>query len=462
MSRQSYQLFRCSKVTNRKIRKDLIFKNRLCFICLDNSHIASKCTSNYTCKKCEGRHNISICTKDFKNDHQNSNGSQNSQDSQNQNLHQNDNQTTTTFANNVNNILLQTACADIVSIENGCSKKVHILFDSGAQRSYITKELQKSLNLKPLRVERIVLNVFGKEGGEIMNVDVVKFKVETVTDKIFMEALCIPTISARLSNQNSQYVLSQNYPHLQGLSIANSSSKTSFDVDLLVGLDFYYSFITGNVKRGQIGEPIAIESKLGWILTGPLKSNLVQTYLSDTHILHIKPQYQTFDETSDFNFPSSIWDIESINMSKKDKHFYEKFENNLCFDGERYCVRLPFTESFSQIPDNFSNSFFRLKNLKVKLQNNDELKENYRRVLNEYESKGIIEKIDHIAEPGGVHYLPHRAIVKSEKETSKIRIVFDGSSYLKNELSINEFLEPGHCLLHLLYDVLLKFCLGSI
>ena len=59
-------------------------------------------------------------------------------------------------------------------------------------------------------------------------------------------------------------------------------------------------------SRGQIGEPIAVESKLAWILTGPLKLNLVQTYLSDTHILHIKPQYQTFDETSDFNFPSSI------------------------------------------------------------------------------------------------------------------------------------------------------------
>ena len=87
--------------------------------------------------------------------------------------------------------------------------------------------------------------------------------------------LCVLTISAQLSNQNSQYVLPQNYPHLLGLNIANSNSKASFDVDLLVGLDFYYNFITGNVKRGQIGEPIAIESKLGWILNGPLKSNLV-------------------------------------------------------------------------------------------------------------------------------------------------------------------------------------------
>ena len=185
----NHPLFLCTKVTDPKIQKDLIFKNKLCLICLDNSHIASKCTSNYTCKKCEGRHNISICTKDFKNDNQNSNRSQNSQDSQNQNLHQNDNQTTSTFSNNVNNILLQTACDGIVSTENGCNKKVHILFDSGAQRSYTTKELQKSLNLKSLRVERIVLNVFGKEDGEIMNVDVVKFKVETVADRIFMEAL---------------------------------------------------------------------------------------------------------------------------------------------------------------------------------------------------------------------------------------------------------------------------------
>ena len=130
-------------------------------------------------------------------------------------------------------------------------------------------------------------------------------------------------------------------------------------------------------------------------------------------------------------------------------------------DGERYCVRLTFTESFSQISDNFSNSFFPIKHLRVELQKNGELKENYCRVVNKFENQVIIKKVDHIAEPGRVHYLPHHAIVKNKKETSKIRIVFDGSSYLKNELSINEFLEPGPCLLPLLY-VLLRFRLESI
>ena len=84
-----------------------------------------------------------------------------------------------------------------------------------------------------------------------MNVDEVEFKVETVTDEIFMKTLCIPTISAQLSKKDSPYVLYQNYTHLQGIKITNSNAKTSFDVDLLVGLDFYYNFITGNIKRGQ-------------------------------------------------------------------------------------------------------------------------------------------------------------------------------------------------------------------
>ena len=110
----------------------------------------------------------------------------------------------------------------------------------------------KSLYTKIIRrIERIVLNVFNEEGGEIMNVDGVKFKVKTASDKILMEALCIPKSSAQLSsNQNSQYVLSRSYPHLHGLNIVTSSSKTTFDVDLLVGL--YFTIILSLVTLRKV------------------------------------------------------------------------------------------------------------------------------------------------------------------------------------------------------------------
>ena len=37
----------------------------------------------------------------------------------------------------------------------------------------------------------------------------------------------------------------------RSFDIADSSSETSFDVELLVGLDFYYNLIIANVNRGH-------------------------------------------------------------------------------------------------------------------------------------------------------------------------------------------------------------------
>ena len=52
---------RCRKVTNVRSRRDILVKKGRCFICLDTGHRAKSCRVKYTCKKCNGRHNIAIC-----------------------------------------------------------------------------------------------------------------------------------------------------------------------------------------------------------------------------------------------------------------------------------------------------------------------------------------------------------------------------------------------------------------
>ena len=81
------------------------------------------------------------------------------------------------------------------------------------------------------------------------------------------------------------------------------------------------------------------------------------------------------------------------------------------------------------MPDNFKNCEIRLKNLKGRL-----LKENlfdyYKNILKNYRENKIIEKVpdDEIAKgSGSAHYLPHRPVVRQDKETTKIRAVFDAS-----------------------------------
>ena len=61
-------------------------------------------------------------------------------------------------------------------------------------------------------------------------------------------------------------------------------------IDLLIGADYYWSLVTGNICKGD-GGPTAIQTRLGWVISGssiPDESNQFITNLSVTHVLHIE------------------------------------------------------------------------------------------------------------------------------------------------------------------------------
>ena len=150
---------------------------------MSTKHKTSKCNANYICKRCSGRHHISICQKG----NLKSNGGNNSESGNNssnvqptlpaankhqvqtipKNYQQNQNNptiinppnTVTNFSgNSYKSILLQTANADVVNLDQRNSEKSNVLFDGGAQRTYITKSLKDKLNVLSIRHERISWN----------------------------------------------------------------------------------------------------------------------------------------------------------------------------------------------------------------------------------------------------------------------------------------------------------------
>ena len=40
----------------------------------------------------------------------------------------------------------------------------------------------------------------------------------------------------------------------------------------------------------------------------------------------------------------------------------------------------------------------------------------------------LSKEVNEVCEPGTMHYLPHQAVIKDDCDTSKVRIVFNGSS----------------------------------
>ena len=59
---------------------------------------------------------------------------------------------------------------------------------------------------------------------------------------------------------------------------------------------------------------------------------------------------------------------------------------------------------------------------------------------------------------GRIHYLPHHPVIRTDKNTSRVRIVYDASSKATREsLSLNNALYPGPSLIPLILDILIRF-----
>ena len=114
-----------------------------------------------------------------------------------------------------NGILLQTARASILPVDDSAQVQTRILFDSGRQRSYISDKVRHTLKLKAITVEKVVIQTFGQvENSEVQELDEVQLKVRNKGDArfTFVEALCVPTICCPLTNQPQIRTISSSFP----------------------------------------------------------------------------------------------------------------------------------------------------------------------------------------------------------------------------------------------------------
>ena len=140
--------------------------------------------------------------------------------------------------------------------------------------------------------------------------------------------------------------------------------------------------------------------------------------------------------------------------------FYKQFCTDICFNQTecRYEVKLPFKEGHDLLSDNYSHCVQRLGSLKRKFTNKAELLHSYTDIIKTQISSGVIEHVPSDTElaPGQVHYLPRRPVIREDKSTTKVRMVFDASSKIEGP-SLNECLYPGSSITESLFGVLLRF-----
>ena len=469
----------CTNVTDGEARKKILKKSGRCFVCLKRGHISKECRSKYKCSKCGNRHHVSICSKTPVSDTTTDMTSTSSTSKTHVNLTTTSSQakasnlnpdatifqvptTVSMYIDSNKTILLQTARTCICNVNMPeYSMEIRAVLDTGSQRSYITERAKKALKLKSEDEQRMSIMTFGAQKGKELNCEVVRIRMQLRNGlNQEMKLFVVPQICEPLTAQPIN-ICTKKFDHLCQLDMADSSDgKTAVDIELLIGADYYWDLATGHTRRGESG-PVAICTKLGWVLSGPAPAVLrdqFSTNLMTVHSSDVTTQSPSISNLD--NILHSFWELESLGISDLDHNVLTEFNKNIEFKDGRYEVSLPWKESHPMLPSNYQLSLNRLHGLLHRLRHQPTVLQQYDNVIQDQLKRGMIQPVQDVEglQEAKVHYLPHHAvIIRQDRETTKLRVVYDASAKRQGAPSLNSCLHSGFNFEQCILDILLRF-----
>ena len=176
---------------------------------------------------------------------------------------------------------------------------------------------------------------------------------------------------------------------MKSLDLADSSEER--EPDILIGSDYYWSVVTGEIVREE-RDPVAVHTKLGWILSGPVSfsgNDISPSVITHAYKVNSSPSLKELDNTL-----KTFWDLESIGMTDTEVSVYEQFSSNVIFKNGRYEVNLPRRDQCLSLPDNLSLSQKRLLSLLKCLRREPSVLKDYDSIIQQQIKLGIVEVVE--------------------------------------------------------------------
>lgn len=295
------------------------------------------------------------------------------------------------------------------------------------------------------------------------------------------------------------------------------------EFDLIIGSEHYWDLVQNYNRRSPDGLT-AIPSKLGWMLHGPSKEATIKkssstnaAFIASASLPNLDeeewrgedddvwdrvdkepPPHEVFITTSavsstkkkegkvailppsgsvpqqqkkEFNSCPDcrqiFWNLDSMeavgpseDMDDTDPLFNYKSKISRNKDG-RLVAPFPWNDKKEQLRPQLELAKGRLESQLKKLRSNPTLLADYHQQIKHAIDNGFVAEADMAYK--GVHtYLPHHAVVKPDRLTTKVRPVFDGSARSRFSPSINDCLHTGPNNNPELLAVLLRFRVPNI
>ena len=427
----------CSKLEGMspENRMKLIRENRACFSCLkktSKNHKAATCSRR---RQCTGKVNGQQC-KSYHHPllHDSSPPSQ----------------VEVASVDNGKESMLPVIQAEVLGQE-GKRRKANILLDSGAQVSLIRNSVAKDLRLKGKDADVITIT---KVGGEEEEIHTKLYKVSLLSlennSVHHITAIGIPSISDNVASVDVGKVGEK--LGLEGRKLVRGNGP----IDILIGIN-HAKMHTGETKEAE--NLVARRSPLGWVVFGATSGYQRRV----NKVLHV--QLTNPVDMTDF------WTTEAMGVTTKSCMCNpEKFspieirEKKIIEDscervGNQWKVSYPWKTDKNLLPNNRSQALKKLEATERRLMKDPASAKEYNKQITEMTELSFARKLSKeeiTNHKGPVHYIAHHEVVRPEKKSTPVRIVFNSSASYQGH-KLNDYRFKGPDLLNNLFGVVLRF-----
>ena len=332
------------------------------------------------------------------------------------------------------------------------SMTINAMLDDGSSFTLLNQQVADQLQLQGPATKMRVCMLGGRTSqmcGELVTMTVAGIGGE---ESFSLQALT----TARVTGDLRPFDWAQNcgtWEHLGNINFPRLPGCNR--VDLLIGSNAPMLHISRQEVVGRVDEPVARLTPLGWTCVGPVGPR------GGEEEAHVQCSYFVSQEEQLSEMVRKFWAIEEyqpVKTVKPDEQEAMRIAESTCTQqGERYEIGLPWKTGRLTLPNNYQMARKRLEGTERRLMKKPELAVAYGQVFKKYLSNEYIRKVPKEEVVPDEHwYLPHFPVLREDKSTTKVRVVFNASAELRG-ISLNSQLHQGPNLQADLIKVLLRF-----
>ncbi|XP_037816679.1 uncharacterized protein LOC119607034, partial [Lucilia sericata] len=381
-------------------RIDYVFQNKICNNCLSSGHTKSKCISQNTCFICKSNHHTLLHLQKPQNSSKTPRSNENIKESK---------------------ILLQK--------RNDSSKNQDAEQSDNVPSSSPNCQVQANFSSNNVNILLRTALVQIEHFGELFTV---RALIDPGSQRTFLterirSLLKLPYQKAELevvgiggqvqsANKECEITLfAKRY-------LADPNFNHSSQIDLIIGNDSEHFINIGGIKKNICGQASAYNTIFGWVLSGPIEAKTIHTFTTT-----VAPS-----ENAELNNTlRKFWEQEEIPsrpiISEDDQYCETFYKKTTTRDASgRYVVRLPLKKEFPNSKFLGASRILALvqySRINQSLAKTPELAKEYNNVLEEYLSLNHMEPVSYreIVSDGKYFsfYLPHHAVVRPRTQNNQ-------------------------------------------